>query len=169
MDLENFATANIIEACYQLSSRKADAQTVINWTVVGQLSLWYLRAPTLDHCSLSHRSWSSVYSTISSRRSLSDNLYLCLLATKLSRLSSLRSCNYNLRLLLPAKLWHHGSITYIYWLIYLFTIILLMIMLIVELSNEVLVWLSVCSEMQIVHMVQLMPLPFPNPIISSLI
>ena len=39
MDLENFATANIIEACYQLSSRKADAQTVINWTVVGQLSL----------------------------------------------------------------------------------------------------------------------------------
>ena len=44
-----------------------------------------------------------------------------------------------------------------------------MIMLIVELSNEVLVWLSVCSEMQIVHMVQLMPLPSPNPIISSLI
>jgi len=29
---------SIIEACYQLSSRKADAQTVINWTVVGQLS-----------------------------------------------------------------------------------------------------------------------------------
>jgi len=30
---------SIVEACYQLSSRKVDAQSVINWTVVGQLSL----------------------------------------------------------------------------------------------------------------------------------
>ena len=40
---------------------------MINWIVVGQLSRQYLRAPTLDHCSLSHRSSSSVCSTISSR------------------------------------------------------------------------------------------------------
>ena len=30
---------SIVEACYQLSSRKVDAQNVINWAVVGQLSL----------------------------------------------------------------------------------------------------------------------------------
>ena len=29
---------SIVETCYQLSSRKVDAQSVINWTVVGQLS-----------------------------------------------------------------------------------------------------------------------------------
>ena len=29
---------SIVEACYQLSSRKVDAQSVINWAVVGQLS-----------------------------------------------------------------------------------------------------------------------------------
>jgi len=28
----------IVETCYQLSSRKVDAQSVINWAVVGQLS-----------------------------------------------------------------------------------------------------------------------------------
>ena len=28
---------SIVEACYQHSSRKVDAQSVINWTVVGQL------------------------------------------------------------------------------------------------------------------------------------
>jgi len=37
----------------ELSSRKVDAQSVINWTAVGQLSWQYLRAPTLDRCSLS--------------------------------------------------------------------------------------------------------------------
>ena len=36
-----------------ISSTKADAQTVINWTVVGQLSWECPRAPTLDRCSLS--------------------------------------------------------------------------------------------------------------------
>ena len=30
---------SIVEACYKLSSRKVDAQTVIDWAVVGQLSL----------------------------------------------------------------------------------------------------------------------------------
>ena len=30
---------SIVEACYQLGSRKVDAQSVINWAVVGQLSL----------------------------------------------------------------------------------------------------------------------------------
>ena len=29
---------SIVETCYQLSSRKVDAQSVINWTVFGQLS-----------------------------------------------------------------------------------------------------------------------------------
>jgi len=29
---------SIVEACYQLSSRKVDAQSVMNWAVVGQLS-----------------------------------------------------------------------------------------------------------------------------------
>jgi len=29
---------SIVETCYRLSSRKVDAQSVINWTVVGQLS-----------------------------------------------------------------------------------------------------------------------------------
>ena len=38
----------IVEACYQHSSRKMDAQSVINWAVVGQLSWQYLRAPMLE-------------------------------------------------------------------------------------------------------------------------
>ena len=29
---------SIVETCYQLSSRKSDAKSVINWAVVGQLS-----------------------------------------------------------------------------------------------------------------------------------
>ena len=40
-DLENFAAVyrvSIVEACYQLGSRKVDAHSVINWAVVGQLS-----------------------------------------------------------------------------------------------------------------------------------
>jgi len=57
---------SIAETCYQLSSRKVDAQRVIHWTSVGQLSWQYLRAPMLDHCSLSQWSSSSVYSTVSS-------------------------------------------------------------------------------------------------------
>jgi len=62
--------------CYQLSSRKVDAQSVINWAVVDQLSWQYLRAPTLDHCSLSHRSSSAVYSTILLLGPISDSWYL---------------------------------------------------------------------------------------------
>ena len=50
---------SMVETCYQLSSRKVDTQSMINWTVVCQLSLQYLRAPTLDRCSLSL--WSSGY------------------------------------------------------------------------------------------------------------
>jgi len=66
---------SIVETCYQLSSKKVDAQSVIkiNWVVVGQLSRQYLRAPTLDHYSLSHRSSSAVYSTILSHGSISDS------------------------------------------------------------------------------------------------
>ena len=66
---------SIVETCYQFSSRKVDAQSVMNWIVVGQLSWQYLRAPTLDRCSLSQRSSSSVYSTIPSRGSISDSWY----------------------------------------------------------------------------------------------
>ena len=40
LNLETFATAyrSSKRVVYQLSSRKADAQSVINWTVVGKLS-----------------------------------------------------------------------------------------------------------------------------------
>jgi len=64
---------SIVETCYQHSWRKVDTQSVINWTVVGQLSRLYLRAPTLDHYSLSHRSSSAVYGTILSHGSVSDS------------------------------------------------------------------------------------------------
>ena len=67
---------SIVETCYQLSLSKVDAQSMINWAVVGQLSRWYLWAPTLDHFSLSHRSSSAVYSTILSHGSISDSWYL---------------------------------------------------------------------------------------------
>jgi len=67
---------SIVKKWYQLSSRKADAQSVINWTVVGQLSWQYRRAPTIDCCSLSQWSSSSVYSTIQSRGFISDSWYL---------------------------------------------------------------------------------------------
>ena len=60
---------SMVETCYQLSSRKVDAQSVINWAVVGQLS----RVPTLDHYSLLHGSSSAVYSTILSHGSISDS------------------------------------------------------------------------------------------------
>jgi len=40
VDFKKFRhSISIVEACYQLSSRKLDAQSVINWAVVGQLSL----------------------------------------------------------------------------------------------------------------------------------
>jgi len=38
---------SVVETCYQLSSRKLGAQSVIHWTVV--VSWQYLRAPTLVH------------------------------------------------------------------------------------------------------------------------
>ena len=55
---------SIVETCYHFSSRKVDADSVINWTVVGQLSWHHLPAPTLDRLS----QWS--------RRSISDSWYL---------------------------------------------------------------------------------------------
>jgi len=67
---------SIVEMCYRLSSGKVDAQSVINWTVVGQLSWQYLRAPTVDRCNLSQQSSSSVYSTIPLRGFISDSWYL---------------------------------------------------------------------------------------------
>ena len=81
LDLENFATAYRLS---KLSSRLVDAQGgVINWTVVGQLSWQYIRAPTLDRCSLyitaSWAKWSSssVYITIPSSGWVSDSWYSC--------------------------------------------------------------------------------------------
>ena len=47
---------SIVEMCYRLSSRNVDAQSVITWTVVGQLIDNTSRAPTLDRCSLSQGS-----------------------------------------------------------------------------------------------------------------
>jgi len=69
---------SIVQTWYRLSSRKVDAQSVINWTDVGQLSWQHLRAPTLDRCSLSQWSSSSVYSRIPSRGSISNSWYLFL-------------------------------------------------------------------------------------------
>jgi len=84
--------------CYQLSSRKLDAHSVIKWTVVGQQSWQCLRAPTLDRCNLSQRSSSSVYSMILSRGStISDSWYLLItntLSADLTRVSLLTTA-YN--------------------------------------------------------------------------
>jgi len=49
---------------YQLSSRKMDARSVINWTVVSHL-VTYHRAPTLVRCSLSQRLSSMIPSCVS--------------------------------------------------------------------------------------------------------
>jgi len=46
---------SIFEMCYQLSSTKVDAQSVINWTVVSQLSWQYLRLST----AVVYHKWSS--------------------------------------------------------------------------------------------------------------
>jgi len=45
LDLENFAVYGIliVEMCYQLSLTQVDAQSMINWSVVGQLTM-----PTSD-------------------------------------------------------------------------------------------------------------------------
>ena len=65
-----------------------DAQSVINWAVVGQLSWQYFRAPTLDHCSLSRWSSSSVYSTNLSRGSISDSWYTCYCCRSAARVAN---------------------------------------------------------------------------------
>jgi len=65
-----------------------DAPSVINWTVVGQLSWQYFRAPTLYRCTLSQWSlrsvYSTVYSTIPSLGSISDSWYLFSVVEKCS-------------------------------------------------------------------------------------
>jgi len=49
LTLENFAADRLIaEVCYQLSSTNVDAESVINWAVVGQLSSQYLGALTVN-------------------------------------------------------------------------------------------------------------------------
>jgi len=77
---------SIVEMCYPLSSRKTDAQSMINYAVVGQLSWQYLWAPTLDHCSLPQWSSSSVYSMIPSGGFISNSwhLSLCSMHSQLS-------------------------------------------------------------------------------------
>jgi len=70
LDSENFATVyRSSKRAINLARERWTPKSVINWTVVGQLSRQYLRAPTLDRCSLSQRSSSSVYSTVLSRGS----------------------------------------------------------------------------------------------------
>ena len=46
--VEMWSLALAIPGIFQLSSTKMDAQSVINWTVVGLLSWQYLLAPTID-------------------------------------------------------------------------------------------------------------------------
>jgi len=41
----------IVEMCHELCSTKVDAQSMINWIVIGHLSGKYLSGPMLDHCS----------------------------------------------------------------------------------------------------------------------
>jgi len=53
-------------------------KSMIKWTIIRHLSWQYLWAVMLDHCSLSQWSSSSVYSTISLCRSVSDSWYLCI-------------------------------------------------------------------------------------------
>ena len=61
---ENFRHGiSIVETCYQLSSRKVDAQSVINWTVIGQLRSQYLRAPTIDQYIVYHSNHQALSTT----------------------------------------------------------------------------------------------------------
>jgi len=48
-DLETFALAYWLSQHVIDLACKVDGQSVINWTVFGQLSWHYLRAPTVDH------------------------------------------------------------------------------------------------------------------------
>jgi len=62
---------SIVKTWYRLRSTKVDAQSTINWTVVGQLKLTV--PPSSDARPLYHNRWSSsaVHSTMSSRGSIS--------------------------------------------------------------------------------------------------
>jgi len=86
-DFEKFlCDGSIVEMCYPLSSRKTDAQSMINYAVIGQLSWQYLWAPTLDHSSLPQWSSSPVYSMIPSGGFISNSwhLSLCSMHSQLS-------------------------------------------------------------------------------------
>ena len=63
---------SIVKTCYQPSSTKVNAQSLISWAI-GKLIWQYLRRST---SSLSHCSSTSVYSTIPSRDFISDSWYL---------------------------------------------------------------------------------------------
>jgi len=67
---------SVVKTCCQLGSTKVDAQSVINWTVIGQLSLQYLTKLWRSTISLPQGSSSSVYSTISLHGFISDSWYL---------------------------------------------------------------------------------------------
>jgi len=76
LDFDNFAMidgSSKRDISLAFSSTKVDAQSVINWTVVGQLSWQYFRAPTLDRCSLSQWSSSSVCNTVPSREFITNS------------------------------------------------------------------------------------------------
>jgi len=51
---------SIVEACYQLTSRKVDAQSVINWAVVGQLRrstarVYHMQSSSSVYCTIQWR------------------------------------------------------------------------------------------------------------------
>jgi len=76
---------SIVESCYRLRSVKVDVQSVIDWTVVGQVdNTSELRRST----AVAYHRWSStsVYSTIPSRGSMSDSWYLFLNRLRFDRI-----------------------------------------------------------------------------------
>jgi len=67
---------SIVETCYKLSSRNVDAQSVINWTIVDQLSWQHLHTRMLNCCNLSQWFSGSVYSMISLHMFITHSWYL---------------------------------------------------------------------------------------------
>ena len=83
------------EACYQRSSRNVDTRNMIYWAIIIHLSGQFFRPVMLDHCTLSHRLSSSVYSTILSRGSVSNSWYFLVLCLLL--------CQFDTHLILPNR------------------------------------------------------------------
>ena len=87
-DLENFSLAYRSSRCVIDLVEKGGRSYVINWTVIGQLSRQYLRAPTVDRCSLS-RDRQALSTARWSRGSISDSWYFYAVTSPTTRLSFL--------------------------------------------------------------------------------